>query len=298
MVFLGSLRYLEHTGMLAHVKTLAGASAGAIIAFLVTLGFTSDEVTQWTAQHCESGDLNMLNIDGVWDLPHSMGIDDGSRINKCISSALEARLGADRRDATFMELAKLTGRNLVVCVSNLTTTKHEYMCLETSPDMSVLLALRMSYAVPVLFTPVKHRGCWYVDGGIFNNCPLDFVQRHTSTLALRVNPLAKEPVSKGARKSGANVDGGAIQYACMLLKALIVRSNAAAGPCDSTRNVTLVDVTPPSGTMLSAFSLSSMEFKVTPADIEEHAQRGYDTLQEAIGKLSGISKTDKEDGPA
>jgi predicted patatin/cPLA2 family phospholipase len=51
--------------------------------------------------------------------------------------------------------------------------------------MSVITAVRISCSIPVFFTPVLYNNCYYVDGGIKNNFPINYCNKKT-TLGLYI----------------------------------------------------------------------------------------------------------------
>ena len=158
----------------ARIRVFAGTSAGAIAAFLCALGMGASDMEAWLARHLRSGALTSLDVDGLLALPERLCLDTGERVEECLLDALRWRLGPAARDATFLELAKATGNTLVVCATDLSAGREALFSVEATPDVSVLTALRMSSAVPVLFAPVRFRGRLYVDGGLVANLPLGF----------------------------------------------------------------------------------------------------------------------------
>ena len=43
--------------------------------------------------------------------------------------------------------------------------------------MDVLLAIRMSFSIPFVFTPVRHQNNFYVDGSVLNDFPIDLCDK-------------------------------------------------------------------------------------------------------------------------
>jgi len=170
--FVGCVRHMEETpGMLREPCTLVGTSAGALVAFMMALRMTAAEMETWIGERLEAEGVHRLDVDGVFDLYDTMGIDRGLRLMGFLRAMLHAKLGV--YDIEFPELERRTGRRLVVCASNLTRARPEYF---GTPDcavkkVSVLTALRASTSIPVLFTPVVLEGMMFVDGGLFENLP-------------------------------------------------------------------------------------------------------------------------------
>jgi predicted acylesterase/phospholipase RssA len=192
--FLGCVRFLEEQDMVRSLHTLVGSSAGAVVAFMLVLGYTHQDAVAFL-EHQLALRTHTFDIDQVFDVYHAMGLHDGSNLVHIFQDILYHK--TLRRDMTFMELAKWSGKNLVVCVSNLTQERTEYCSVDTTPDWSVVLALRMSCAIPILLTPIQHEGHLYVDGGVFDHLPMRYFSESPldlhDTLGICITPDAFGP---------------------------------------------------------------------------------------------------------
>ena len=280
--FIGGIRYLEHVGMVQSVQTVVGTSVGSMFAFMFAIGYDSHDMARWVYTTLPTGTLTSIDPEGLLCFADRMGIDDGSRIVDALRKILSDR-GMSNTDPTFMELCKQTGINLAVCVVNVTRARREFFSVDETPDVKVLTAIRMSICIPFLFTPVMHDDCLYVDGGLFDNCPVDFVHEHmvmSNTLALEV--------------SFVNVMNTEVQnifdYTYLLMRAMLIQANqksssspAGDGVKANGIKVVRVDLTPP--WILSAFasfSLATLSFKLTEEDVEKNIMYGYDAMQQCI----------------
>jgi len=172
--FIGVLRFLEENKVIEYFETFVGSSAGSLICFLVCMGFS----TYLIESHClkilhlylkEPIDLNF-----ILSLNETLGVDDGIIISNYLADLCFERFGM--RDISFLEFSKKTGYNFVVCASNLSTREPKYFCVDATPHVNVLDAIRASITIPFVFTPkiIDHE--IYVDAGIFNNFPVDFIE--------------------------------------------------------------------------------------------------------------------------
>ena len=113
------------------------------------------------------------------------GIDNGDHIIKIMSNLLE-RKGFDK-NATFLDISKRTGKNLIIAVANITQQKIEYLSVDNYPEMRITTAIRMSTCIPILYEPVKYYDDLYVDSLVFNNFPIIFFDKFKiETLELNV----------------------------------------------------------------------------------------------------------------
>lgn len=144
---------------LAHVKEISGASAGAILALMLALGFTVDEIMN-IALEIDVGDLVRVSIRSFVS---KYGFVDTTRIRAKLLEVMGA-------NPTFNDL-KI---KLYIAAYCLNTGKTEYFSRDTHGDMYVLDAVCMSIAIPILFSAVKHtNGHLYCDGGTKECVPVE-----------------------------------------------------------------------------------------------------------------------------
>lgn len=157
---LGAMQYINSKKLANGATTFIGTSAGAIVAAVMAVGLDPKEVFEkhiipfkWKS------DIDITLLD------KGFGIDTGASLDTWLR-------GLFPKDITFKSLHTSTKKRLVVCVTNLNTRRAEYFGPDTTPDMSVLKALRMSCSVPLYFSAVHHEGMLYVDGGVCDNFPV------------------------------------------------------------------------------------------------------------------------------
>ena len=58
----------------------------------------------------------------------------------------------------------------------------------TFPDMKLTDVIRLTASLPPLFSPVKYKDVYYMDGGILNNCPIQSIttEEYTSILIIDI----------------------------------------------------------------------------------------------------------------
>lgn len=118
------------------------------------------------------------------ELFSQFGLNSGKHVTEFFRDCLERKFGM--RDIDFRSFAKHFGKNLVLCGSNLSQGKETYYNIDTTPDMSVIQALRITVSVPILFTPVKLGEDWLVDGGIYNNFPWRYAKSNTGCIGCTI----------------------------------------------------------------------------------------------------------------
>lgn len=175
LAMLGALDRLRGEGMLDGVRTVVGTSAGALVGALVATRRDLREALGTICGHKYAPDFDFSR------LAVGFGLDSG----RCIESLAGALLGDDR-GATFADVRRKYGVTLVVCVTNVTRRRAEYLGPDTHPDMPVLLAIRMSCSVPLYFAAVRWEDSWYVDGSIVDNFPCAWAAEHGARSVLGV----------------------------------------------------------------------------------------------------------------
>lgn len=293
MSFFGCMQYLEHMGALPYVGTHVGSSAGAIVSLMMVLGFAPHEASMFVMEHgvqrLRVGELDLMDeMFGEWSCLETLGLDDGSRWVTFVEDAMDAKLG--RRRATFRELAIATGKVFVVCVTNLTKARREYMSVDTEPDMSVGTAVRMSMSVPVLYTPVMYRGDVYVDGSVLDNFPLAAAAGGgrraggpPTTLALYMRAA---PCPSTEAHEGEKVLPSPLEYVGMLIGAVMTNAQCNNGAdIDSNLASHIVKVGVPlkgNEATTCGFDVRSMAFDVQPGAMREMVARGYIAARDAL----------------
>ena len=151
---LGAIRYLEEHALLYGIRNMIGTSAGSILLFMLALGYNTRDMLHLLQDHFLGNDLQSLTLDEIGSLGMltSFGMDSGKNITVFLEDCLFLSLHC--KEITFRDLVKHTGINFVVCVANLSKCKTEYMCVDNSPDLNVVTAVRMSCSLPYIFTPV------------------------------------------------------------------------------------------------------------------------------------------------
>lgn len=173
---IGAIRCLEEENLLNSIKHYVGTSAGSIMCLFLVLGFTAQEMSDFFVIHFQRDDISSISLDDLFTIMDKLGLNLGTNLTNFVMSMLYTKMKV--KDATFLDLAKYSGKNLIVCVANLTQQKEEYWSVDTAPSMSVVTAIRASCSLPILFAPVKHNGDLYIDGGIYNNFPIDYFTQH------------------------------------------------------------------------------------------------------------------------
>lgn len=175
--FIGGLEKLieEEIIDLKNINLFVGTSAGALLSFLLNLEWSIKEIKDFIINFNFSkltGDIDSINFF------EKFGLQDGERVKLLFIKFLECKL--DRKDITFKELFDLTNKKLIIVGTNLSQGKEATFSVDHTPDFSIILALRISCSIPIIFTPIEYNNELYVDGGIVNNFPINYCSRKST----------------------------------------------------------------------------------------------------------------------
>jgi NTE family protein len=161
---IGVMKVLEEHGIYPDV--IAGTSMGALVGALYASGLRAGDIER--ALRLDLRRLAML-ADVTWSLS---GLVKGKRV----TAALESFLG----DLTFADL-----KIPFACVAT-DIVNGQQIIMRSGP---VITAVRASISVPGLFTPVKVRGRYLVDGGLVNMVPVSTCRDMGAEYVVGVNVI-------------------------------------------------------------------------------------------------------------
>jgi predicted acylesterase/phospholipase RssA len=212
----GVIKYLEEKCLIKNIKNLIGTSAGSIICFMIALGYTSNEMIQFIGNLPDEITQFNIDLDNILNVLDTYAIDDGNRIDLLLKKILKKKLFID--DITFLDFTKVTGKNLIVCVTNLTKAESEYWSIDTKPNFSVIQALRISSSIPLIFPPIKIDDMLYVDGGLYNNFPISYFVENEKN---KIKDLLGINVTSKLNQDLNNI----LQYTRYIINTLLAKMN-------------------------------------------------------------------------
>ena len=152
---LGHLKTIEDR--LSDVQEISGASAGSILAVMLALGKSIDEVIDISLK---------LNISDLVKVDLKCFLYRYGFVN--VESMRDTFVKICGCDPTFSELKK----KIYISAFCVNTKQTDYFSADTHPDMKVLDAMLMSIAIPFVFSAIKFNGNTYVDGGMMESLPM------------------------------------------------------------------------------------------------------------------------------
>ncbi|MBN1859286.1 patatin-like phospholipase family protein [Candidatus Bipolaricaulota bacterium] len=178
IAYLGALEELQQLGVLQRIIRVGGTSAGAIMAILLALGYSLDEVRTvlWDLDFRAFVDPSPRWVVNLCRILRRYGWCKGDAIECWLASLVRAK--SFPPNLTFSQLREAQGPALYMIGTNLSTRLAEVFSAERTPDMSIVDAVRRSMSIPLYFASVRNaRGDVFVDGGVFDNYPIKLFDR-------------------------------------------------------------------------------------------------------------------------
>ena len=181
----GVFEVLEQRQITPQIESVAGTSAGAITATIMSLNYSAEEFLKimmtLNFEKFEDG----CDLIGPFRLIRHFGWFKGNYFLKLMESYIEKKTRDGQKPgngrATFRDLVeKYQDRHfkrLYVFGTNLTQQAVQKFSYETTPDVAVADAVRISMSIPFFFEAryYEQNGSndAYCDGGVLNNYPID-----------------------------------------------------------------------------------------------------------------------------
>lgn len=185
IAYVGALKRLEEEGILQNIEKVAGTSAGAMVAVLVGLGFSTDELYDILKT------LNFKNfMDSSWGIIRDTkrlltdyGWYKGDFFRDLMAGYIEQKTGDG--EATFADIAEkreqgMPFRDIYLIGADLSTGYSKVFSADLTPDAKVADAARISMSIPLFFAAIKGLngdGHIYVDGGLLDNYAIKVFDR-------------------------------------------------------------------------------------------------------------------------
>lgn len=232
IAYIGCLQYLYEKDLIFSLQNLAGTSAGAITACLTSFNLPFEELHKLLDSldytkipvKDEMPDHRIIpqyiktqigkvfdNVDCVYRLIKSFGWYSSDYIYDWLKKCIASHFDSSKKlpPYTFADFADpslhVDGRpfkNLYVLGTDISSTSSCVFSYETTPDMEVAEAVRISMSVPLLFESIKSNcNCSnsdneriYIDGGMLYNYPLTLFDNQyplEETLGICFSPTPK-----------------------------------------------------------------------------------------------------------
>ena len=162
-VILGALQYAIDNYLIKDVTTYIGTSSGAIISYLLIIGYTPIEMVVYLCTNKVFEQLQNINI---MDMFQGKGAISFQSIHEHLEKMTISKIGYL---PTLQNLLEKYNKTLICITHNITDNKTEYLSPDNYPTLPCITALRMSSNIPGIFEKFKYGHAFYIDGGVSDN---------------------------------------------------------------------------------------------------------------------------------
>ena len=167
VAYCGTIKAMEELGIDAGI--IAGSSVGSIIAGLLAVGYSAQELKEIFLQ---------VNFELFRDLQFALGpqfaLSKGEVFLDWIRELIEQKFYGEKykkgshRAVTFSDLSK----NLVIMTTDLSSFECKEFSKEETPDFEIATAIRISCSMPGLMKPIEYNNRVLVDGDLQKGSPM------------------------------------------------------------------------------------------------------------------------------
>lgn len=267
--FLGILKLLYEHDLIKEIEHYIGTSMGAIISYLLTIGFTHNELLEFSKLFNFSKITEDIKLDNFLC---NYGFIDMNNI-KIILKNISNVKNIDN-DITFIQHYEKTKKKLSITGTCLSDFKLYYFNYENTPDMKIFDAILISCCIPLLFQPIEHDNKCWIDGGIINNFPIDYCDDEIdNTLGIAIKDICFEKCTINPKKDLPD-------YLSNLFKCLVYS--------DTVKKLETYD----KNTIKYNFDISIMvDFNINSDEILEIFNDGYQQAQSQINIFQKFIKS-------
>ena len=160
--YIGVLNYFEKCSIIRSNYNISGTSAGAVFAFLICIGYKSNELIEiFTPEFLKS----ILVINSIIDYERNGNLLDLNFFWKRMEHICESK-NYDLCTLTFEQLYNKSNRILNITGTCILNSKGEGFNVKTFPRMTILKALEISTCLPFLLRPIEFNNTFYIDGAL------------------------------------------------------------------------------------------------------------------------------------
>ena len=155
---------------ISNIKSMHGTSIGTWNALFFILNYELSVLDDFLIKR-PWNKVCTITPDNIMNIFTKKGIFGKELIFESLVSLFKAKNISET--TTMKELFDITNIKFYIYATNLNDMKSEEFSYETTPDMQVIDAIYASCAIPLFLKPLYYNNTLYIDGGLFNEYPLD-----------------------------------------------------------------------------------------------------------------------------
>lgn len=206
--YVGAVKAFEELGI--QTETLGGSSVGSILAAMLAVGYSADEIKDIF--------LN-VNFNLFKDILIGIGplfaVSKGEVFLEWLREIIEKKFYGDNykkganKAVTFNDISK----NLIIITTDLSNFQCKEFSREETPDYEIASAVRISCCMPGLMKPIEYNNMLLVDGDLQKSKPMWELSNTLRKSPDRIIELRLEGYYENADISG--IDYANAVYSCM-----------------------------------------------------------------------------------
>lgn len=279
IAIVGALSCLEDNGIISckNINKFIGSSAGSIVSLLLCIGYEVKDIYLISEELTDDYNKNVtFSLDMLFNILDQYGLDDGIFIENWLKNILMKKINSS--NPTFLEFAKITGKDLNVCASNISKYEFCVFSVDNTPNVNVVDAIRASISLPFIFKPKIINGEYYVDSGLLNNFPITHIN---SNKISSVNSLG---ICLLSDRSNCSKIENLLGFMANLVKT-ICNNNIINTPCIEETKMNIYEIYVKDE--LLNFDPNTFKFDVNDKIIQMYFKLGYTSVFESIKTNQG-----------
>ena len=170
---LGAIQKLEEKQFLnmKQIESIYATSAGAIVGVLICLKYDWETINDYIIKRPWQ-DVFAIKVENIFDAYTKKGLFDKNIIEKCFKPLLDAK--DISMNITLEEFYNFSQIELHLFSFEINEFKIQDISYLTHPTLTLLNAIQMTCAIPVLVSPVCIEDKCFIDGGMTSNYPLTY----------------------------------------------------------------------------------------------------------------------------
>ena len=172
LISYGALKYLfeQEFIKMANIKSIYGTSIGAIVGVILSLRYDWVTLDDYFIKR-PWDKVFKIAPDNLFEMYYSKGLFQFSIVREILKPLLTAKdLSENITLSEYNEYAKIDHHFFTVELNSFEKIDLNH---KTHPNLTLLTALEMSCAVPILCKPIITDNKCYIDGGLFDNYPIN-----------------------------------------------------------------------------------------------------------------------------
>jgi len=175
IAYIGIFKFLEEHNLLKDIESIYGTSIGAVMAVLVSIGYTSREL-EYVISKTNIKELIPTDILNIEQLLSTFGFIEPYKFHKLVRLLIEKKTGIP--NITFKQHFTKYKKKIIITGSCISEYKCYYFSIDTFPDLSIFEALTISTSIPIMFKPITFENKLFVDGAVYDNYPIQHATKN------------------------------------------------------------------------------------------------------------------------